>query len=412
MREVEKNIVRFENSIKIKNKSSGSLESSIERNVLLLKGNLEKTGVAEETLTSLFNFENPIFENILHYTTIWSEYRFSDFNTNPQVEDFISSLLKEILQLDNIEKEEKHVVARISGNGGMIEEKNKILSVLNSSAIRVMTDFKRDYPGETMEIDADIQSGNDFKRIFDKLISDDIPKHETQFKQLLKEGTINGILIFKNHLEIHEKEILTKIRDINSHLKDIDYSPGTFIRIVEEKVISEDIKQFRLDMKNCLENIIGESDHYNEEKFLQVKKILDRFKGEKEEDRRWMNKVTDVREWYTFGASERFREDEMVEKEFYSDSSGKSGGQKEKLAYTILASSIAFQFGLGRQETNARSFRFVVIDEAFGRGSDDSTRYGLKLFETLNLQLLIVTPMQKINVIEEYINTVHFVSNP
>lgn len=46
------------------------------------------------------------------------------------------------------------------------------------------------------------------------------------------------------------------------------------------------------------------------------------------------------------------------------------------------------------------------------RGSDESTRYGLKLFETLNLQLLIVTPMQKINVIEEYINTVHFVSNP
>ena len=41
----------------------------------------------------------------------------------------------------------------------------------------------------------------------------------------------------------------------------------------------------------------------------------------------------------------------------------------------------------------------VVIDEAFGRGSDESTRYGLKLFRKLNLQLLIVTPLQKINII-------------
>jgi uncharacterized protein YPO0396 len=54
---------------------------------------------------------------------------------------------------------------------------------------------------------------------------------------------------------------------------------------------------------------------------------------------------------------------------------------------------------------------FVVIDEAFGRGSDESARYGLELFKKLNLQLLIVTPLQKIHVIEDYIAAVHFVHN-
>jgi hypothetical protein len=38
------------------------------------------------------------------------------------------------------------------------------------------------------------------------------------------------------------------------------------------------------------------------------------------------------------------------------------------------------------------------IDEAFGRGSDDSARYGLELFRKLNLQLLVVTPLQKIHI--------------
>jgi uncharacterized protein YPO0396 len=53
----------------------------------------------------------------------------------------------------------------------------------------------------------------------------------------------------------------------------------------------------------------------------------------------------------------------------------------------------------------------VVIDEAFGRGSDESAQYGLRLFAQLNLQLLIVTPLQKIHIIEPFINAVGFVHN-
>jgi len=59
----------------------------------------------------------------------------------------------------------------------------------------------------------------------------------------------------------------------------------------------------------------------------------------------------------------------------------------------------------------SRSFRFVVIDEAFGRGSDDSAQYGLRLFAQLNLQLLIVTPLQKIHIIEPFVSSVGFVQN-
>lgn len=53
----------------------------------------------------------------------------------------------------------------------------------------------------------------------------------------------------------------------------------------------------------------------------------------------------------------------------------------------------------------------MMIDEAFGRGSEESTRYGLELFEKLDLQLLIVTPLTKLSVIESHVATVHFISN-
>ena len=39
------------------------------------------------------------------------------------------------------------------------------------------------------------------------------------------------------------------------------------------------------------------------------------------------------------------------------------------------------------------------------------TGFGMELFEMLNLQLLVLTPLQKINVIEKYISSVNFVHN-
>ena len=76
--------------------------------------------------------------------------------------------------------------------------------------------------------------------------------------------------------------------------------------------------------------------------------MIERLRGREglaEVDRRWVAKVTDVRNWFVFGASERWRESDS-EFEHYSDSAGKSGGQKEKLAYTVLAASLSYQFGL------------------------------------------------------------------
>lgn len=85
--------------------------------------------------------------------------------------------------------------------------------------------------------------------------------------------------------------------------------------------------------------------------------------------------------------------------------------QKEKLAYPILAASLAYQFRLEWGVTTSKDFRFAVIDEALGHGSDVSTRYALELFRRLGRQLLIVTPLQKVHVIEPYVAAIGFVEN-
>lgn len=51
-----------------------------------------------------------------------------------------------------------------------------------------------------------------------------------------------------------------------------------------------------------------------------------------------------------------------TEAEYYSASSGKSGGQKSLLAFTILASAITAQYGLNGDQDDIHRFRLVVVD--------------------------------------------------
>lgn len=284
---------------------------------------------------------------------------------------------------------------------------------LAEKILNQMKDYKHAYPAETGEVDAGLEALGEFAAMLTALRDQDLPRHEARFKQLLNEETIKDIVLLQNQLEKEKQQIAEKIRTINGSLREIEYAPGTYIELMTDRTPDPEVRDFQQELKQCLSHTLGDAEIYNEAKFLQVKAIIDRFNGREgfvELDRKWTRKVTDVRNWFTFSASERWREDNS-EKEYYSDTAGKSGGQKEKLAYTILASALAYQFGLEWGTVQSRSFRFVVIDEAFGKGSDESTRYGLELFKKLNLQLLIVTPLQKIHIIEEYIRSVHYIYN-
>jgi uncharacterized protein YPO0396 len=313
---------------------------------------------------------------------------------------------------DRAEAEAARILANVA------ERRGRRRSELASKATAMMTAFRGRYPAETAELDASIAAAAGFRELHAQLANDDLPRFQQQFKDYLNTNTIRDIATFQSRLNREADLIRERIATINASLVDIDYNPGRYIRLEPEQTPNTDIREFRSDLRACTEGAVSPSgaddDQYSEQKFLQVKRIIERFRGREgqtEPDRRWTALVTDVRNWFLFSASERYREDD-AEYERYADSAGKSGGQKEKLAYTILAASLAYQFKLEWGAAKSRTFRFAVIDEAFGRGSDESTRFALKLFGTLGLQLLIVTPLQKIHVIEPYVAAVGFVDNP
>jgi uncharacterized protein YPO0396 len=294
-----------------------------------------------------------------------------------------------------------------------IDGETKARERLRERIVRAMTEYKEAYRLDTQDVDVSVEAGAEYAAMLRGLQADDLPRFEARFKELLNENTIREVANFQSQLNRERETIRERIEEINRSLTQIDYNPGRYIVLEARAAPDPDIRDFQGELRACTEgSLTGSEDaQYSEAKFLEVKRIIERFRGREgqaETDRRWVNKVTDVRNWFSFSASERWREDGR-EHEHYSDSGGKSGGQKEKLAYTILAASLAYQFGLEWGAVRSRSFRFVTIDEAFGRGSDESAQYGLRLFDKLNLQLLIVTPLQKIHIIEPFVANVGFV---
>ncbi|CAM5778675.1 ATP-binding protein [Castellaniella caeni] len=316
------------------------------------------------------------------------------------------------LTVESCDKREQDVRTWLQAD---IDNEDGKLKRLAEKIIKAMVSFKEAFKLETAEVDASLEAADEFRRMLDRLNADDLPRFVARFKELLNVNAINEIANFNAQLARERETIKDRIARINQSLGEIDYNPGRYIVLESQLSPDVEIRDFQQELRACTEGAVtgSEDAQYSEAKFLQVKAIVDRFRGREglsEQDRRWTAKVTDVRNWFLFAASERWRADDS-EQEHYSDSGGKSGGQKEKLAYTILAASLAYQFGLEWGAVRSRSFRFVVIDEAFGRGSDESAEYGLTLFRQLNLQLLIVTPLQKIHIIEPFVSSVGFVHN-
>lgn len=261
-------------------------------------------------------------------------------------EDVLGSQVLTVESCDNRERDMRDwLQTRIDAEDAKIKR-------LSKKIIKAMTEYKKEWTLERRDVDINIAAGPEFRSMLNGLLADDLPRFEGRFKELLNENTIREVANFQSQLARERETIKERIAQINESLTQIDYNPGRYISLETQMNLDAEIRDFQTELRTCTEGALtgSEDAQYSEAKFLQVRRIIERFRDRDEHadlDKQWTAKVTDVRNWFVFAASERWREDN-IEHEHYADSGGKSGGQKEKLAYTVLAASLAYQFGLHR----------------------------------------------------------------
>lgn len=314
-------------------------------------------------------------------------------------------LAETVLTVSNAEVVKHQTQTRVGNNlMELADDRGKVLI----HVIRLMGDFLRESP----ELKSDLTAGEEFIQEFlnleESLRRDDLPRYDQKFQDLMSGDVLVHVVKFQDALQDHCDEIQSKISHLNSSLKSIEYSARTFITIRAHNTADPDIRNFRGRLKACLDYGLAPDGAARETTFQRISDLIDMFREKPD----WTAKVTDTRNWLTFAVEELDRETGKQEN-IYEDTSGKSGGQKAKLAFTILASAVAYQYGIAKDRQSAESFRFVVVDEMFSRSDETNSRYAMQLFKQFHLQLLIVCPFDaRARVVEPFVSSYHLTLNP
>ncbi|MBN8625710.1 MAG: AAA family ATPase [Planctomycetes bacterium] len=264
---------------------------------------------------------------------------------------------------------------------------------------KAMAQYLRAFADDKLELDPDIKYLEDFLALFQRICAEELPKHEQRFKERLNEKVGDEVSLLRGALQRERGEIEERIELLNKSLRQLEYRPGTHMRLQAKPVRDREVVEFRQALDECVSGSFDGTPEANEQRYLRIEKLIVRLRDEEA----WRRKVTDVRNWFDFAAVET---DDLTgaERSYHEDSCGQSGGEKAKLAFTILVAAIAYQYDLQPGTAGQSRFHFVVVDEMFSRIDDRYSRYALDLFAKFELQLLIVAPLDaKARVTEPYV---------
>lgn len=392
-----------------------------QRNQVLAKLKEKKTEIddAKKKLDKLeIDLESKIEKRSKREETI-ALYKEQDISE--QLSNFEAERMKDVvIDMDTIEATESNLAKKILAE---INQLNEQIRTLKSKAEVAMRKFKYpeekisqqfpDWKSDTHRLSDNADFIQEYVALLDKIEKQELAEHKQQFKKYLNEEMITKMSDFQGWLQRQEEDIEENIETLNASLEKINFknNPSTFIRLQADKDYSPKVKEFKERLGGWHPNVAEfqrtQDDQILEASFIKIKTLLD----ELTLDENKRKEVLDVRNWLRFKALEIFREDPSRVFRSYTGTAKLSGGEGAQLTYTILGSSIAYQFGIHNEGLNKDSFRFICVDEAFSKQDDEKARFLMDLCQQLHLQLMVVSPAkaEEVAIVEPYIARVHFV---
>lgn len=326
------------------------------------------------------------------------------FLTEEQTQGLDSQInnLDKPINLKNIDSEFTNIVKNLNDERrGHEKEQNKLISAIVNS----FSEFIREWPVESANLDATIASTPEFIQILQRLETDGLPNFEGRFYEMLKNQSTENLATLNKYIVEARKEIRERMELVNESLANADFNPGTHLRIeVNDRHLSQ-VKEFREHINNVLEYAWQMDKEEAESRFNILRNIVNKLSSQENEDQRWRALVLDVRQHVEFIGRESDKDGNELE--IYRSGAGKSGGQREKLATTCLAAALRYQ--LGGVDDGIPIYAPVVLDEAFGKADNEFTELAMKIFTAFQFQMIVATPLKSVMTLEPFIGGACFV---
>lgn len=342
------------------------------------------------------------------------------FEIEKEIEEFIQSELNDFEPPESLEalsdfkdKAQKYISKKEN-------ETNKIIVKIKEETIGQVVNFKNpsdliqrefpDWSGDVINISQNLNSLDELEELFNKIKNQRLVEHKRRFQDYMDKSMLDALTSYRTWLTNEEERIKDLIDELNIPLRKITFNknPDTYLQLEHRATKEQEIKIFKQQLSiaipSALEFNVQTDDNYRETIFQRIKELI----TELQKEEVWRRKVTDIRNWLSFSA----REYSVVDGksgQYHENTASYSGGQKAQFTYAILGAAIAHQFGIFEEGKQHRSLRFITVDEAFSKLDPEKSQFLMEFCSQLNLQILVVTPFDKINIAEPYIYAVHFV---
>ena len=319
----------------------------------------------------------------------------------PGLIDVTRELLE--LRVDSLATGDLDDVAELlNQNGKDIEEaleswQNKKNSA-ERSAIGIMSAFRSQWPVITANWRAVVASIGEYILHFRQLEEDGLPFLVVRFKKRLNKHATQSLARIRQRLDSERDDILERIDTINKVLKCTKFRPDSFLKLGAKLEKHPRVTEFDKQVSKVLSQATSD-DH--EDRFNQLRLVVDILEkasspttsGTLENLR-----LLDPRHRMSFYAEELDAVSGEVQ-DILKSSSGKSSGEKESFAGTIVAASLAYV--LTPDGYDRPVYSTVFLDEAFSNTVEAVSRRVLGVFKELHIHVNLITPYKNINLARE-----------
>jgi len=258
-------------------------------------------------------------------------------------------------------------------------------------------------------LDARLAAAPDFFRKLARLESDGLPAHEQRFFDLLQNQSHQNLAALSSYLNDARKAILARMELVNDSLRQVPFNSSehqrTYLHIQPKDRQLPEVQQFKQDITAALKHAWIDDREFAEARFIDLRRLVNRLASQEPEHRRWREAVLDVRQHVEFIGRE-FDEDGQ-EVQVHQSGAGLSGGQRQKLATTVLAAALRYQ--LGGNDTGIPRYAPVVLDEAFDKADNEFTALAMNIFANFGFQMIVATPLKSVMTLEPFIGGACFV---
>jgi uncharacterized protein YPO0396 len=298
----------------------------------------------------------------------------------------------------------------------------KIVS-LNGKRDKILADtakslsiYQRNHQDPDLPYDLNMTHPTDFLREWrahkDRLERSELPEAREKWKNFFDQILMDSVKDTINEIKSKVHEIEKSIVSINDVLKLTNFeslpTEQRYLQIDIQSSTDERIRKFRRQTLE-VEKLLGTAVRSQvETSSTEIMETLVPFVEGLQNDSPFRVFVTDVRNYFQFRVFSRRRslsgEDSLAEIFTGSRKDAKSSAQTTQLAYTLLASCLAYRFKfhdpVGGQDTP----RLLILDEFGGKFDNEKPREVLKLLDQMGFQSILVSPMSKAELLAESIS--------